>query len=151
MGIPATLARGIIATHGLVPGIDILEGSCQDMVNPGLAISGRRPFVEDKMFFRITEIYTFVEKERPFILLDLSDLDYLDIKVVRLIIEAQERFLEIGGDIRLVSPRHSVAKLMRLTKVDRVFRVFESVEDALDSWNCVERNGHFVGLRVEEG
>ncbi|MDA2931927.1 STAS domain-containing protein [Nitrospinae bacterium AH-259-F20] len=81
-----------------------------------ITLSGEMDFYYSPRLLK--EIYTFVEKERPFIVLDLSGLDYLDIRVVRLIIEAQEIFLEIGGDIRLVSLRHSVAKLMRLTKFD---------------------------------
>ena len=67
------------------------------------------------------------------------------------IVTSALRVRDVSGDIRLVSPHHSLAQWLRLTCLDQIFRIFESVEEALDSWNCVERNGHFVGLGVEEG
>ncbi len=97
------------------------------------------------------QISTFAENGRPFIVLNLFGLVYMDSAGLMGIVTSVLRVRDVGGDVRLVSRRHLVAKWLRLACLDQIFRIFESVEEALDSWNCVERNGHFVGLGVEGG
>ena len=47
VGVPAALARDVVAAHGLVAREDILERPRQHMVDAGPAVRGRRPLVED--------------------------------------------------------------------------------------------------------
>ena len=48
VGVPAALAGHLIALHGAVAADDILENPGQDMVDPGAAVGGGRPFVHRK-------------------------------------------------------------------------------------------------------
>ncbi len=115
-----------------------------------IALSGKMDFYSSPLLLK--EISTLVEKGRPFIVLDLSDLDYLDSTVARPMIAVQERVCQLGGDIQLVSPRSSVSEtLSRITGLDQAFRLYESVEEALDSWNYLERGGHLVGSGAKKG
>ena len=49
MGVPAAAARDVEAAHDLVAREHVLEGSRQDMVNPGAAVGGGRPLIEDEL------------------------------------------------------------------------------------------------------
>ncbi|MFH1279610.1 MAG: STAS domain-containing protein [Candidatus Eisenbacteria bacterium] len=66
------------------------------------------------------------------IVLDLSELDYVDSSglgsFVRLMKESRAR----GGDVRLVGPTNEVKKVLELTRLNRVFDVRETVVEAIE-------------------
>ena len=47
--IPAGFARHVVAAHGLVAREDVLERARQHMVDAGLAVRGRRTFIETEL------------------------------------------------------------------------------------------------------
>ena len=47
MGVPSGAARAVVPAHGLVAREHVLEGAREDVVDPGLPVGGRRPFVPD--------------------------------------------------------------------------------------------------------
>lgn len=115
-----------------------------------IELSGEMDFYSSPRL--LEEISSLVERGIPFIVIDLSNLYYLDSKVVRLMTRVQERVREVDGDIQLVSPRHSVSNALgRLTGLDKAFFILESVEEALDSWNYLERSNHLVGSGAQKG
>jgi len=89
--------------------------------------------VEDlNLFFREGE-----GKGEARIVLDLSDLEYVDSSglgaFVRLMKEARAQ----GGDVRLVDPTEGVRKVLELTRLNRVFDVKGSVAEAIDEFCTV--------------
>lgn len=71
------------------------------------------------------------------IVLDLSELAYVDSSglgaFVRLMKEARGR----GGDVRLVGPTNEVKKVLELTRLSRVFDVRETVSEAIERFCSV--------------
>ena len=83
-----------------------------------IELSGEMDFYSSPRLLK--KISILVERGMPFIVIDLSSLDYMDSKVMKLMIRAQERVREVGGDIQLVSPRHSVSNALgRHTGLDK--------------------------------
>jgi anti-sigma B factor antagonist len=67
------------------------------------------------------------------LIVDLSAVEYCDSAGLSALLLAQRQMSVNGGDVRLVGLRPSVAALLQLTQLDRVFPTFETVDAALDA------------------
>lgn len=68
------------------------------------------------------------------IVLDLSDLEYMDSRGLGALISSLRKVVKRGGDIRIANVVPSVRMLMELTRADRVFQIFDTVEDGIKSF-----------------
>jgi anti-sigma B factor antagonist len=68
--------------------------------------------------------------EHPRIALDLSDVEFLDSSGLGAIVAARK---ELGGrgDLVIVGAKPAVANLFRLTRMDKVFRMFPAAAEAV--------------------
>lgn len=64
------------------------------------------------------------------IALDLSDVEFIDSNGLSALVSAL-RQLQGGGDVVLISPRSTVLSMFRLTRLDRVFRIFTDQAEAV--------------------
>lgn len=69
------------------------------------------------------------------VILDLSELDHLDSTAIGVFVGGLKRFEAQGRRFYLVNPRERVASVFRITNLDSVFRVFPTVEGAIQSAN----------------
>lgn len=53
--------------------------------------------------------------------LELSNLCYIDSTGLGVLIGAYGRMQEAGHSIRIINPRENIAKLLRITSLDRIF------------------------------
>ena len=67
------------------------------------------------------------------LLVELSAIEFLDSTGLGILVGGLKAARKAGGDLRLVSPSPPVARLLRLTTLDRVFRVLESAGAGWDS------------------
>lgn len=67
------------------------------------------------------------------VILDLSELDHLDSTAIGVFVGGLKRFESLGRRFYIVNPRDRVASVFRITNLDSVFRVFPSVDGALQS------------------
>jgi anti-sigma B factor antagonist len=67
------------------------------------------------------------------VVLDLSELDHLDSTAIGVFVGGLKRFEAQGRRLILVNPRERVAAVFRITNLDSIFRVFPTVEGALQS------------------
>lgn len=65
------------------------------------------------------------------LIVDLSNVDFLDSTGLGALIGAQRRAKEFGGDVRLVVGEGQIARLLRITGLLKVFGVYPTLEDAL--------------------
>ena len=63
----------------------------------------------------------------PWVIVDLTNLAYIDCSSLGVLVGARERAQLAGGDVLLAGPRGAVARVLLLTGRDRVFSVFPSV------------------------
>jgi anti-sigma B factor antagonist len=61
---------------------------------------------------------------------DLGQVEFMDSTGLGVLIGALKRCKENGGVLALVSPRESVAKVLAITGLDKVFSIHDSVDDA---------------------
>lgn len=71
------------------------------------------------------------------IIVDLTDLEFLDSTGLGALIGAQRRALEQGGHVRLVVSEGPIARLLNITGLVRVFSVYHSLDAALSDQDRV--------------
>jgi anti-sigma B factor antagonist len=66
-----------------------------------------------------------------FIVLDLSELLFIDSTGLGVVVGAHRRAGEVGGEVRIAAAAPRVMRVLSVTGLDRVFRTFASVDDAI--------------------
>src|SRR5690349_4234452 len=73
-----------------------------------------------------------ISAERSKVVVDLSATTFLDSMALGVIIGGSKRAQQRGGWLRLVAPSAYVRKVLRVTSLDTVYGVFETVDEAID-------------------
>lgn len=63
---------------------------------------------------------------------DLSGMDYICSDALGAFISAHECARESGGFVRLLAPQQRVNDILKQTRLNRLFEVYDSLDDALD-------------------
>ncbi|MBW1972529.1 MAG: STAS domain-containing protein [Deltaproteobacteria bacterium] len=79
------------------------------------------------------EMIKFIEEGKKNIVLNLSDVDFIDSSGLGVIVSILKRVRK-EGDIKLCCAKESVKSVFELTKLDKVFEFFYSEEEAVDSF-----------------
>lgn len=75
-----------------------------------------------------------VESGTPFIVVDMTDVAFMDSSGLGALIGSLKRARERQGDLRLCAVTDQVATVLKLTNLDRVLRLYPTVEAATDAW-----------------
>jgi len=68
------------------------------------------------------------------IIVDLTECEFIDSTFLGAIVISLKKITELGGKLRLVGIQPEVQTLFQLTKMNRIFEIFENREDALQSF-----------------
>jgi anti-sigma B factor antagonist len=77
------------------------------------------------------------------VILDLTDLEYIDSTTLGVLVGALHRFKSQNRDLVLVHPRERIAALLRVANLDSLFRIYGSVPEAL---GALERREDDTGV-----
>jgi anti-sigma B factor antagonist len=68
------------------------------------------------------------------VLVDLSGVDYIDSSGIASLVEAFQKAKKAGtGGFALAAPNATALRVLELARLDRVFRIFPTVEEGLDA------------------
>jgi len=65
------------------------------------------------------------------LIIDLSGVSFCDVSALAVLVGAQRRARGLGIAVRLAAPRPQVAKLLRVTGLDRYFTICATLDNAL--------------------
>jgi anti-sigma B factor antagonist len=82
------------------------------------------------------------DREKHEIVVDLTHLEFLDSTGLGALIGAHKRAAEHGGSVRLVAQEGQILRLLRITGLLDVFKVYPTVEAAL----ALAEDARLVGL-----
>lgn len=101
-------------------------------------------YVEGVMIFSIRgelDVYTLprareavgliLQKGVRRLVFDITGLEHLDSSAISFFIEIQKRMRELLGFCALAGPTENVAEIFRVTRVERVLRIFPNVHEAV--------------------
>lgn len=71
-----------------------------------------------------------VDRRRP-VVVDLSGVDYIDSSGIAALVEALQRSRSNGIDLVLAAVSNAALRVLQLARLDRVFRLFPTLRDAL--------------------
>ncbi len=66
------------------------------------------------------------------VVLDLENINYMDSTGLGELVGYLSRFQDSGKRLRLVNPNDTLVKLLQLTRLDQVFKIYTSEETALE-------------------
>lgn len=64
------------------------------------------------------------------LVIDLSEVRYISSSGIGLLITMLTKMRNVGGEVYLTSPSEHVKKLLIITKLNNIFTVYDSIEDA---------------------
>lgn len=97
------------------PNVLPLEGEIDLHVSPEVAESLR----------------TMIAKKPKRVVVDLSRVPYLDSSGLAVLIEGMQNIQEYGGKFALAGVQESVQHIFEIARLDQVFQIFPTVDEAL--------------------
>jgi anti-sigma B factor antagonist len=91
--------------------------------------------VEASAFFE--ELQPLLQSDRPRIVLDCSRVQQMDSAGIEMMLNCMGEAMKRDGDVKLASLSPACAAILELMRVDRLFEVFETSEEATRSFQAV--------------
>jgi len=90
---------------------------------------------EGKAFMR--DLEPLLEVDRPRLVLDCSQVQYMDSVGIEILLHCMDEAMKRDGDLKLAALSPSSAAILELMRVDRLFEVFDSAEEAARSFHAI--------------
>ena len=81
------------------------------------------------------EIRSALDRQRPSLVFDCSKVRQMDSAGIDLLLSSLEEAMKRNGDIKLAAVPPQVAVILKLTRVERLFEIFDSPGDAAESFS----------------
>ncbi len=88
---------------------------------------------ETQQLFR--ELAPLFEGDRPCLVFDFSEVRQLDTAGIEMLLRCMEEAMKRNGDVKLAAVSPQVTVILELTRVDRLFEIFENPSDAVESFH----------------
>ena len=107
-------------------------------------MSGPRPVIvkhlpeklsvkQSRLFF--LDVEPSFAADRPRLVLDCSRVRELDSAGIQVLLQCLEEAMKRNGDVKLAAIPPAAAEILELTRVDGLFETFETIRDAVNSFN----------------
>lgn len=83
------------------------------------------------------DLQALLEVERPRIVLDCSEITDIDSRGVEMLLHCMDEAMKRDGDVKLAAVGPGSAVILELMKVDRLFEVFDSPDEAVQSFHAI--------------
>jgi anti-sigma B factor antagonist len=74
-----------------------------------------------------------IEKQSPAIVVDLSEVSYVDSSGLAIFIDALQRIQRYGGKLVLAGLQSNVAMVFQIARLDKIFLIFDDRESAVNA------------------
>jgi anti-sigma B factor antagonist len=88
---------------------------------------------QGRVFFR--DLETSMSVDRPYVVLDCSNVERLDRSVVEVLLCCLEEAIKRNGDVKLASIPSGAEAILELTGVNRLFEIFDTAVGAVHSFH----------------
>jgi anti-anti-sigma factor len=98
----------------------------------------------------LSRIRDRMKDRRPSLVLDCSGLNQVDKRVLHLILSCLEEAMKRNGDVRLAAVSPSVQAMLKAVGADRLFQIFASSVDAVNSFHQHSAGVGAIGYSHDE-
>jgi anti-sigma B factor antagonist len=85
----------------------------------------------------LQELAPLFEHDRPRIVLDCSQVRYIDNAGIETLLHCLEESMKRDGDLKLAALSPQSAVMLELVRVDRIFEIFHTSEEAVRSFQSI--------------
>ena len=82
----------------------------------------------------LRDVTPLLTGDRPCIVFDFSQVTEIDSAGVDMLLHCMEQAMKQNGDLKLAAIPPASAVILELTRVDRLFEIFATVSEAVDSF-----------------
>jgi anti-sigma B factor antagonist len=82
----------------------------------------------------LNELLPLLEDDRPCVVLDCSSVKSMDSAGVEMLLQCVHETMKRDGDLKLAAVPPSTAVILELMRVDRLFEIFDTAEEAVRSF-----------------
>ena len=86
-----------------------------------------------EVFFR--ELEPVLEADRPRLVFDFTGVRHFDSAGVELLLRCMEEAMKRNGDLKLAALSPQLAVILEMTRVDRLFEIFDNCSNAVESFH----------------
>ncbi len=90
---------------------------------------------EGKAF--LAELQPLLVDDRPRIVLDCSLVEHMDSAGIEILLQCMQEAMKRDGDLKLAALSPASAAILELMRVDRLFEVFNTSEEAAQSFHAI--------------
>jgi anti-sigma B factor antagonist len=83
----------------------------------------------------LREVEILLKADHPRMVFDFAEVRQIDSAGVDMLLHCLQQAIKRDGDLKLCSIAPEVAVILELTRVDRLFEMFENVADAVESFD----------------
>ena len=88
---------------------------------------------EALIFYR--ELESVLESDRPRLVFDFTKVRNFDSSGVELLLRCMEEAMKRNGDLKLAALSPQLTVILEMTRVDRLFEIFDNCTDAVESFH----------------
>jgi anti-sigma B factor antagonist len=75
-----------------------------------------------------------IRDNRTKVVFDLSELDYVDSMGVGILVMCSGKLTRAGGELRMASLQPRIAELIKITRLDQIFRLYPTAAVAIENF-----------------
>ncbi|MGA9208111.1 MAG: STAS domain-containing protein [Terriglobales bacterium] len=83
----------------------------------------------------IREVGPFLKDDHPCLVFDFSGVRHLDSAGIEMLLRCMEEAVKRNGDLKLAAIPPAIAVILKLTRVDCLFEIFDNPADAVESFS----------------
>jgi anti-sigma B factor antagonist len=98
-------------------------------------LSERRATLEISREFKESFLRLIASGKSKKLVLDFSHVDFIDSSFLGAIVSGLKKITALKGDIKIVRLQPSVRAIFELTRLYKVFEIFDDLQDAINSYS----------------
>ena len=79
----------------------------------------------------LEKVSSYIDKGARYVVIDMSGVRYVNSSGIGVLITILTKFRNIGGEVHLLSPSEQVKKLLIITKLQAIFSIEDTKEQAI--------------------
>lgn len=81
-----------------------------------------------------TNVSQIIKMKEPYVVIDLEEVEFIDSSGLGSLVSSYRNINQVGGDVKLASPSPQARELLELTRMDKLFDIYESPSKAAESF-----------------